>query len=153
MYLECDFRGVWRDTRVPLVLHCIDLIYRSHLLLLCLLTHPQSSIRCRCIGVSVAAFLHKGLSWCRQELAVLSLLLLMRGLSHLCKMSQWSGVIACVSLLLKSLSVGLRGLARLEKQISKRRKRRKKAPELCHKPDFLPTGPGASNRCSLCVKE
>lgn len=80
MYLGCDFRGVWRDTRVPLVLHCIDLIYRSHLLLLCLLTHLQSSIRCRCIGVSVAAFLHKGLSRCRQELAVLSLLLLKRGL-------------------------------------------------------------------------
>lgn len=88
MYLQCDFRGVWRDTRVPLVLHCIDLIYRSHLLLLCLLTHLRSSIRCRCIGVSVAVFLHKGLSRCRQELAVLSLLLLMSGLIHLCKMSQ-----------------------------------------------------------------
>lgn len=155
MYLECDFRGVWRDIGVPLVLHYIDLIYWSHLLLLCLLTHLQrSSIRCRCTGVSVAASLHKGLSWSMQELAVLSLLLLMRTLAIYANEPMVREGISYVSLLLRSLPVRLRGLARLEKQISKRkRRRRKKPPELCRKPDFLWTGPGPRSGCCLCVKE
>lgn len=62
------------------------------MLLLCLLTHlPRSNIGSRRIGVSVAAPLHKGLPWCMQELAVLSLLLLMRVLNNSCKGAHGQG--------------------------------------------------------------
>lgn len=66
---------------------------------------------------------------------VLSLLLLMRCLSTVCK--------------------GTYGQEReLSYEFSSEafvcNRRRRKALELCHKHDSLPTGPGASTECSLC---
>lgn len=39
----------------------------------------------------MAAYLHEVLPWCMQELAVLSLLLLLRGLSNSCKRAHGQG--------------------------------------------------------------